>query len=197
MAEGEIDSLTVEAMRVVPRDQFVPPALRHQAYADRALPLEEGATISQPHVVEIMTRAIRPRPGLRVLEVGTGSGYLAALLSHIGCLVHSIEIVRALADSARARLAQLGYGNVEIRHGDGHAGWPEAAPFDAILISAATEVVPGPLLDQLAPGGRLVAPLGKADRVQWLTLLEKEATGPLRRRVLLAVRFIPMRREVR
>jgi protein-L-isoaspartate(D-aspartate) O-methyltransferase len=197
MAEGVTDSATLEAMRVVPRDQFVPLAHRELAYADRALPLEEGATISQPHIVAIMTQAIRPRPNLRVLEVGTGSGYQAALLSHIGCRVHSIEIVRSLADSARARLATLGYRDVEIRHGDGYRGWPEAAPFDAILVTAATEKVPQPLLDQLAPGGRLVAPVGKTDRVQWLTLLEKDEAGALGRKVLLPVRFIPMHHDVR
>ena len=196
-SEGVTDSATLEAMRAVPRDQFVPPELREHSYADRALPIAEGQTISQPQIVAFMTQAIRPRPGLRVLEVGTGSGYQAALLSHIGCRVHTIELVQALADSARARLDRLGYGDVEVRHGDGWLGWPEAAPFDAILVTAATEKVPSALIDQLAPGGRLVIPVGREDRVQWLTLIEKDERGDLRRRSMLPVRFIPMRRDLR
>ena len=196
-SEGVSDPATLEAMRAVPRDQFVPPELRDQSYADRALPIAEGQTISQPQIVAVMTQAIHPRPGLRVLEVGTGSGYQAALLSHIGCRVHTIELVKALADAARERLDRLGYGDVEVRHGDGWLGWPEAAPYDAILVTAATETIPGALLDQLAPGGRLVAPVGKEDRVQWLTLIEKDAQGELRRRSMIPVRFVPLRRELR
>jgi protein-L-isoaspartate(D-aspartate) O-methyltransferase len=193
-AEGVTDSATLAAMRAVPRDEFVPLAYRKQAYADRALPIEAGATISQPHIVAIMTQAIGPRPGMKVLEVGTGSGYQAALLAHTGCTVYTIELVEELARSARERLTRLGYGDVQVRHGDGYLGWPEAAPFDAIIVTAAPDTVPQPLLDQLAPGGRLVVPVGSENRVQWLTLIERSPLGELRRKVLLPVRFIPMRR---
>lgn len=191
------DPATLEAMRAVPRDQFVPPEFRDLSHEDRALPIAEGQTISQPQIVALMTQAIRPRPGLRLLEVGTGSGYQSALLAHIGCQVHSVERVQALAESARERLDRLGYRGVEIHHGDGWLGWPDAAPYDAILVTAATETIPGPLLDQLAPGGRLVIPVGAEDHVQWLTLVEKDERGEARRRSLLPVRFIPLRRELR
>ena len=191
------DPATLEAMRAVPRDQFVPLEFRDLSDEDRALPIAEGQTISQPQIVALMTQAIRPRPGLRVLEVGTGSGYQSALLAHIGCRVHSVERVQALAESARERLDRLGLGGVEIHHGDGWLGWPDAAPYDAILVTAATETIPGALLDQLAPGGRLVIPIGQEDRVQWLTLVEKDEKGEVRRRSMLPVRFIPLRRELR
>lgn len=193
-AQGVRDSATLAALRAVPRHEFVPAAWRFLAYADEALPIGHGQTISQPAIVAIMTEAIRPRPGLRVLEVGTGSGYQAAVLAAAGCRVHSIEILAPLADSARARLARLGYA-AEVRTGDGYAGWPEAAPFDAILLTAAPERVPAPLLAQLAPGGRLVAPVGPEGGVQELRLLEKDARGRVRTTKLLPVRFVPMRGE--
>lgn len=193
-AQGVRDSATLAALRAVPRHEFVPPAWRFLAYADEALPIGHEQTISQPTIVGIMTEAIRPRPGLRVLEVGTGSGYQAAVLAAAGCRVHSIELLAPLADSARARLARLGY-PVEVRCGDGYAGWPEAAPFDAILVTAAPERVPAPLLAQLAPGGRLVAPVGPEGGVQELRLLEKDARGRVRATKLLPVRFVPMRGE--
>lgn len=195
-AAGVRDSATLAAMRAVPRHEFVLPGDRRLAYADEALPIAEGQTISQPHVVAIMTEAIRPRAGMKVLEVGTGSGYQAAVLAAIGCRVYSIEIVRALADRARARLSRLGY-DVQVRHGDGYLGWPEAAPFDAIVITAAPETMPRALVDQLAPGGRLIAPVGGEHDVQQLTLVEKDAQGRETRRELLPVRFVPMRKDVR
>ena len=196
-AEGVTDSATLAAMRAVPRDEFVLREFRNQAYADRALPIEAGATISQPHIVAIMTQEIRPRPGMKVLEVGTGSGYQAALLAHIGCDVYTIELVEELAVNARDRLARLGYGGVHVRHGDGYLGWPEAAPFDGILVTAAPDTIPAPLVEQLAPGGRLVIPVGKENHVQWLTLLERNLDGELRKKALLPVRFIPMREGLR
>lgn len=192
-AGGVRDSLTLAALRAVPRHEFVPRELAALAYLDEPLPIGHGQTISQPTIVAVMTEALRPRPGLRVLEVGTGSGYQAAVLAQAGCRVHSIEIIRALADSARARLARLGYREVRVRHGDGYLGWPEAAPFDAIILTAAPERLPQPLVDQLAPGGRLVAPIGPEGAVQELQLVVKDAHGRLRVEKLLAVRFVPMR----
>jgi protein-L-isoaspartate(D-aspartate) O-methyltransferase len=196
-AEGIRDSATLAAMRAVPRHEFVPASYRHAAYLDEALPIAHEQTISQPYVVAFMTEACRPRPGMKVLEVGTGSGYQAAVLAEIGCRVHTIEIVRALADSARDLLRRLGYANVEVRHGDGYLGWPEAAPFDAIVVTAAPETMPAPLVEQLAPGGRLIAPVGGQQFGQELTLVEKDAAGNTQSTRLLPVRFVPMRKDVR
>lgn len=192
-AGGVRDSATLAALRAVPRHAFVPAPLAASAYADEALPIGRGQTISQPTIVAIMTAAIRPRPGLRVLEIGTGSGYQAAVLAQAGCRVHSIEIVAALADSARARLRRLGYGAVQVRLGDGWLGWPEASPFDAIVVTAAPERMPQALVDQLAPGGRLVAPVGPQGGVQELRLLAKDARGKVSVTNLLPVMFVPMR----
>jgi protein-L-isoaspartate(D-aspartate) O-methyltransferase len=192
--QGVRDSATLAAMRSVPRHEFVAPGLREVAYADEALPIEEGQTISQPFLVAFMTESIRPRPGMRVLEVGTGSGYQAAVLAAAGCRVWTIELLKPLADSARARLERLGYGSVQVRHGDGYQGWPDAAPFDAIVVTAAPETIPAPLVEQLGPGGRLVAPVGGQAQVQKLTLLEKFAPDSVTSTVLLPVRFVPMRR---
>lgn len=192
-ASGVRDSATLAAMRSVPRHEFVRPQDRRLAYDDQALPIPEGQTISQPSVVAIMTEALRPSPGMKVLEIGTGSGYQAAVLAAIGCRVYTIEIVRVLADSARTRLTRLGYGNVVVRHGDGYLGWPELAPFDAIVLTAAPETMPQALVQQLAAGGRLVAPVGAEHDVQSLVLLEKDATGRVTTRHLLPVRFVPMR----
>jgi protein-L-isoaspartate(D-aspartate) O-methyltransferase len=196
-AQGVRDSATLAALRAVPRHEFVPPAYREAAYLDQALPIAHEQTISQPYVVAVMTEASRPRPGMKVLEVGTGSGYQAAVLAETGCRVYTIEIVKALADSARVLLRRLGYESVEVRHGDGYMGWPEAAPFDAIVVTAAPETIPKPLVEQLAPGGRLVAPIGAQDEVQELTLLEKDARGNVKRTRMLPVQFVPMRKDVR
>ena len=193
---GVRDSATLAAMRSVPRHEFVPPRLRDMAYLDQPLPIGEEQTISQPYIVAVMTEALRPRPGMTVLEVGTGSGYQAAVLAAIGCRVHSIEIIRSLADSARARLARLGYA-VEVRHGDGYLGWPEVAPFDAIIVTAAPESMPAALVEQLASGGRLVAPVGGEHQVQRLTLVEKDSRGRVKQSELLPVRFVPMRKGLR
>ena len=195
--EGIKDSATLRAMREVPRHELVPAELRDEAYENHPLPIGFGQTISQPYIVGYMTEIVRPRPGMRVLEVGTGSGYQAAVLAATGAQVYSIEIFRALADTARARLERLGYRNVTVRHGDGHDGWPEAAPFDAILVTAAAGHIPPALPRQLRPGGRMVIPVGSVYGAQYLILVEKDAKGSLRTRSLLPVAFVPMLSGVR
>jgi protein-L-isoaspartate(D-aspartate) O-methyltransferase len=195
--QGITDSLTLAAMRAVPRHEFVPEDQRAWAYADTPLPIGHDQTISQPAVVAFMTQVIRPRPGLRVLEVGTGSGYQAAVLAETGARVWTVEIFRALADEARARLRRLGYERIQVRHGDGYAGWPEAAPFDAIVVTAGANSIPPPLIRQLAPGGRLVMPVGDPWTDQRLVLLEKDATGGIVSHDLLPVRFVPLLRGER
>jgi protein-L-isoaspartate(D-aspartate) O-methyltransferase len=191
------DSLTLRAMRTVPRHEFVPEDQRAWSYADTPLPIGRGQTISQPVVVAFMTQVVRPRPGLRVLEVGTGSGYQAAVLAATGARVWTVEIFRALADEARARLVRLGYREVQVRHGDGYAGWPEAAPFDAIVVTAGADSIPPPLIEQLAPGGRLVMPVGNPWADQRLVLLEKDSAGRVASQDLLPVRFVPLLRGER
>ena len=195
--QGIRDSSTLAAMRAVPRHEFVPIEYREHAYLDEPLPIGREQTISQPFIVAYMTEALHLRPGMKVLEVGTGSGYQAAVLAEMGCRVHTIEIIQALADGARTRLERLGYAGIQVRHGDGYLGWPEAAPFDAILLTAAPERVPPVLVAQLAPGGRLIAPVGGEVEVQKLVLLEKNPTGRVKRTELLPVRFVPMRKGVR
>lgn len=162
-ARGITDPLVLQAMRDVPRDRFVPVSLVHLAYDDSPLPIGEGQTISQPYIVAAMTAAARLKPGARVLEIGTGSGYGAAVLSRIAADVYTVERIGALASAARARLEQLGYATVHVREGDGSLGWPEHAPYDAILVTAAAPQTPGALLQQLVVGGRLVMPVGAAD----------------------------------
>ena len=191
-AQGVADKATLDAMRAVPRHQFVPPELRDRAYGDHPLPIGYGQTISQPYIVAYMTEMIRPRRGMRVLEVGTGSGYQAAILAELGCEVYTVEIFEALATSAAERLKRLGYGRVTVRHADGHFGWAEAAPFDAILVTTAAGYIPPILIEQLKPGGRLVIPVGSVYGVQNLILVEKDASGDVWTRNLLPVRFVPM-----
>ena len=189
-----IDPAVLRAMREVPRHLFVPEEARPFAYENRPLPIGHEQTISQPYIVALMTDLLKPRPGDNVLEVGTGSGYQAAILSRLGARVHSIEIVEPLATRAKARLAELGYADVEVRGGDGYAGWPERAPFDRIIVTAGADRIPGPLLDQLRPGGRMVIPLGgKPDSLE-LTLVDKDLKGRVRKRALLPVRFVPLTR---
>ncbi len=195
--QGIQDPATLAAMRAVPRHEFVPPDQRLYAYDDTPLPIDHGQTISQPAVVALMTQLVRPRPGMRVLEVGTGSGYQAAVLAETGARVWTIEIFRVLADEARARLARLGYRGVTVRHGDGYAGWPEAAPFDAIVVTAGADSIPPALVEQLAPRGRLVMPVGNPLLDQELVLLEKNAGGRVASRRILPVRFVPLLRGVR
>jgi protein-L-isoaspartate(D-aspartate) O-methyltransferase len=184
-------------MGTVPRHEFVPLDQQELAYEDIPLPIGHEQTISQPAVVALMTELVEPRVGKRVLEVGTGSGYQAAVLAEAGCRVWTIEIFGALAADARARLNRLGYTKVTVRHGDGYAGWPEEAPFDAILVTAAADSIPPALLDQLAPGGRLVMPVGDQFPYQQLVLVQKDAAGRLTSRQLLPVRFVPLLRGVR
>jgi protein-L-isoaspartate(D-aspartate) O-methyltransferase len=184
-------------MRTVPRHEFVPPDQRAYAYLDMPLPIGHDQTISQPAVVALMTELIAPHPGKRVLEVGTGSGYQAAVLAQTGCRVWTIEIFQVLAEEARARLARLGYSTVTVRHGDGYAGWPEEAPFEAIVVTAAADSIPPALLEQLAPRGRLVMPVGDPDSEQQLVLVQKDAAGRLASRELFPVRFVPLLRGER
>jgi protein-L-isoaspartate(D-aspartate) O-methyltransferase len=189
---GITDSATLRAMRTVPRHLFVPEDVRALAYANRPLQIGYDQTISQPFIVAYMTEQLHLTRASRVLEVGTGSGYQAAVLAEIAGEVYTIEIVAPLADSARARLARLGYRRVHTRTGDGYAGWPEAAPFDAIIVTAAPDSVPPPLVAQLKPGGRIVIPVGAAGTVQVLQLIEKAAAGRTTTRSLLHVRFVPL-----
>ena len=173
--------------------QFVPRSIRDHAYDDRPLPIGEGQTISQPYIVALMTEAVRPQPTFRALDVGTGSGYQAAILAELVDQVYSIEIVASLAAEATDRLAELGYENVEVRHGDGYRGWPEHAPFDVIIVAAAPKKIPQPLIDQLAPGGRLVIPVGES--IQELVVVEKQSDGKIKRSRITGVRFVPMTGE--
>lgn len=161
-ARGITDPLVLAAMRAVPREAFVPPASEELAYEDRPLPIGHGQTISQPYVVAAMTAAVAVRPGARALEIGTGSGYGAAILAQIAAEVYTVERIRPLAEEARDRLAALGYANVHVKEGDGTLGWPEHAPYDAIVVTAGGPRVPAALLDQMAIGGRLVMPVGPA-----------------------------------
>src|SRR5688500_2159073 len=175
-----LDPAVLRAMREVPRHLFVPEEARDFAYESRPLPIGHDQTISQPYIVALMTHLLKPGPGDRVLEVGTGSGYQAAILSRLVGRVHSIEIVEPLAARAATRLSELGYDNVEIRSGDGYAGWPERAPFDRIIVTAGANHIPRPLLDQLRPGGRMVIPLGRRPDTLELTLVDKDLKGRVR-----------------
>jgi len=193
---GITDERVLAAMRKVPRHEFVEPEYRDKAYIDSALPIQEGQTISQPYIVALMTESARLREGDRVLEVGTGSAYQAAVLAEIAGEVYTIEINEALARQAARRLAAMGYANVRARQGDGYLGWGEAAPFDAILITAAAPRVPEPLIEQLRPGGRLVMPLGSSPFAQELVVLTKKENG-VEREVIAGVAFVPMTGEIR
>jgi len=181
-------------MRRVPRHLFVPAGLRREAYDDNPLPIGHGQTISQPYIVACMTEQIAPTRTTRVLEIGTGSGYQAAVLAEICAEVFTIEIIPELAGQAATVLQQFGYKNVHLRTGDGWKGWPEAAPFDAIIVTAAAEAIPPPLLDQLKEGGRMIIPLGPARGAQDLVLVTKQ-NGKVRTRPLIPVRFVPFVRE--
>jgi protein-L-isoaspartate(D-aspartate) O-methyltransferase len=176
----------------VPRHEFVPAALRGEAYANHPLPIGAGQTISQPYIVAIMTHLLRVGPGDKVYELGTGSGYQAAVLGEMGVEVYSVEIVPELAERARETLRRLGFANVKVRAGDGYLGWPEAAPFDGIIVTAAADHVPKPLIDQLAPEGRLVMPVGVSGWIQQLVVMEKTPAGTLKRKEVLPVRFVPV-----
>lgn len=182
----------LRVLRVTPRHLFVPEAIRDQAYDDCALPIGSGSTISQPYIVALMTELLAPQKHQRILEIGTGSGYQAAVLAQLAKHVYTIEIMPDLANSAREKLARLGYPNVIVRHGDGYRGWPEEAPFDGIMATAAPAEVPQTLIDQLARGGRLVAPVGTG-WAQDLIVIEKHADGTLATSSVVPVVFVPMK----
>ncbi len=190
---GISDSRVLEAMRKVPRHLFTPPESRSTAYSDCPLPIGFGQTISQPYIVALTTELVEPKPKAKALDIGTGSGYQAAILAELVQSVYSIEIVDELASEARQRLADLGYENVHIRSGDGYRGWPDQAPFDIITVAAAPDHVPQPLVEQLAPGGRMVIPVGSF--YQDLLVIEKSDRGVVTQRSVSPVAFVPMTGE--
>jgi protein-L-isoaspartate(D-aspartate) O-methyltransferase len=187
-----LDERVMTAMATVPRHEFVPDGERRHAYENRPLPIGYGQTISQPYIVAVMTDLAEPQPGCRALEVGTGSGYQAAVLAQLCEQVFTIEIIEPLAAQATARLAALGYANVTTRHGDGYYGWPEEAPFDVILVTAVADHIPPPLLRQLKPEGRMIVPVGTRFTTQQLVLVEKRADGRVTTRQVLPVAFVPL-----
>ncbi|MDX1710245.1 MAG: protein-L-isoaspartate(D-aspartate) O-methyltransferase [Rhodovibrionaceae bacterium] len=187
-----LDKDVLEAMRAVPRHEFVPEGMREHAYADRPLPIGHGQTISQPFIVALMSHLLKVEAGDKVLELGTGSGYQAAVLAEMGLQVASIEIIPELAEDAAADLERAGYGDVATRTGDGYYGWPERAPFDGIVVTAAASHIPPPLVRQLKPGAHMVIPVGSPFAAQQLVLVEKLPDGGTRTRQLLPVRFVPL-----
>lgn len=191
-ASPKVDREVLDVLARVPRHAFVPPAERTDAYENRPLSIGYGQTISQPYIVALMTALARPQRGQKILEIGTGSGYQAAVLAEFGARVYTVEIVAPLAKPAAQRLQALGYRTVETRIGDGYYGWPEHAPFDAIVVTAAAASVPPPLIEQLAPGGRMVIPVGTAYFTQMLMLVDKRADGRVRTRQIAPVRFVPL-----
>jgi protein-L-isoaspartate(D-aspartate) O-methyltransferase len=189
------DPRILAAIGSVPRHLLVPFAYRAEAYNDYPLPIGLGQTISQPSLVALMTHLLRPDEDDVVLEVGTGSGYQAAILSKLVDMVYTIEIVEPLAQSARQALQELGASNVHVRHGDGYLGWPEHGPFDGIIVTAGAEDVPAPLLEQLKPGGRMIIPVGPRNKVQTLRLIIKRENGEISEEAISWVRFVPLTRE--
>jgi protein-L-isoaspartate(D-aspartate) O-methyltransferase len=192
-ARGISDPATLRAMRAVPRHEFLPLRLRDEAYADYPLPIGHGQTISQPYIVAFMTEAIRPQPGEKILEIGAGSGYQAAVLAEAGADVYTVEIVGPLAEMARQTLARLGYDKARVLHADGFRGWPEHAPYDAIVVTCAPDRIPPALIEQLREGGRMIIPVGGGMN-QELVLLRK-AGGTIEKQSVLPVRFVPMTGE--
>jgi protein-L-isoaspartate(D-aspartate) O-methyltransferase len=195
MARGIHEERVLAAMAKVPREEFVPPNSRAESYEDGPLQIGYRQTISQPYIVAFMTEQLRPKRNDRVLEIGTGSGYQATILAELVAEVYTIEIIEPLAKMAEGTLQRLGYKNVHVKAGDGYKGWPESAPFDAIIVTAAPDHVPQPLIDQLKEGGRMIIPVGDFGN-QELYLLEKK-NGELQRRAVLPVRFVPMTGEAR
>ena len=187
-----LDDTVMQAMSALPRHEFVPPTMRRFAYLNNPLPIGEGQTISQPYIVALMTHLMNVDKDAIVLEVGTGSGYQAAVLAHLVHHVYTIEIIETLGTRAEDTLARLGYDNVTVRIGDGYAGWEEHAPFDAIIVTAAPEEVPQPLIDQLKPGARLVIPVGPQHGYQSLQVLEKQQSGKAKVTDILPVGFVPL-----
>ena len=190
-----LDARVIGAIRKVPREAFVPSSERDLAYINRPLPIGHGQTISQPYIVAVMTDMLAVAPGSRVLEIGTGCGYQAAILAELAARVYTVEVVAPLAAAARERLVSLGYRNIEFRVGDGGLGWPEAAPFDRIIVTAAAPTCPGALIEQLSPGGRMVVPVGRTGFTQTLTLIEKDADGRITESPTLPVAFVPLVRK--
>jgi protein-L-isoaspartate(D-aspartate) O-methyltransferase len=189
--KSEISEAVLAALGRVPRHLFVPDELRGGAYANRPLPIGQGQTISQPYIVALMTELVRAGPGSKILEVGTGSGYQAAVLGELGAEIYTVEIVPELGRNAASLLTRLGYGAVRTRIGDGYLGWPEAAPFDGILVTAAPDHVPPPLTQQLKPGGRMVIPVGPGG-AQNLMLMIKRADGTIETQEIIPVAFVPL-----
>ena len=193
---AELAPEVMRALAEVPRHEFVPPEREEQAYENRPLPIGYGQTISQPYIVALMTDLLKAGAGSRVLEVGTGSAYQAAVLAELGVRVYSVEIIAPLEESARRRLERLGYRDVDVKLGDGYYGWPEHAPFDAIIVTAASDHVPPPLVRQLAPGGRMVIPVGPRFGIQRLLVVEKDDDeDAVFARSILPVRFVPLTGE--
>jgi protein-L-isoaspartate(D-aspartate) O-methyltransferase len=192
---GVTNAAVLAALRKVPRHEFVPASQQSQAYEDHPLPIGLGQTISQPYIVALMSELAQVQRGQRVLEIGTGSAYQAAVLAELGAEVYTIEILEPLARSAAERLKRLGYDKVVAKAGDGYLGWKEHAPFDAILVTAAAEPVPPPLIEQLKPGGRLVIPVGQLGELQNLMVLEKDAAGKVHSRNVCPVVFVPLTRD--
>lgn len=186
------DKRVMTAMKRVPRDQFVPPELRRHAYENRPLPIGDGQTISQPYIVALMTHLLATNADHRVLEIGTGSCYQAAILAQLVKQVYSVEIIPTLAKNAQKKLIDLGYTNITIRNGDGYYGWPEYAPYDGILVTAAAPFIPQPLIEQLRNGGKLIIPVGLPYRYQALMLVEKKPNGQLETTEILGVAFVPL-----
>ncbi|WP_297703789.1 protein-L-isoaspartate(D-aspartate) O-methyltransferase [uncultured Eudoraea sp.] len=193
LARDISDPATIKAMRNVPRHEFVPPDMQPYAYVDNALPIGMKQTISQPYIVAYMTQVLKLKEHDRVLEVGTGSGYQAAILGQIVDTVYTIEIVEALAFTAKNRLLSLGYGNIVVKTGDGYLGWPEKGPFNAIMVTAGAEEVPEPLLKQLKEGGRMIIPVGPHNGIRQLLLITKKS-GKIKTKEVMAVRFVPLTR---
>ena len=189
---GAMSPAVRAALGKVERHRFVPAAQQSLAYRNHPLPIGSGQTISQPYIVALSTDLIAPQAGQRVLEIGTGSGYQAAMLAEIVAQVYSIELVPSLGKEAAERLKTLGYANVEVRIGDGYAGWPEQAPFDSIVVTAAAPRVPEALVQQLKPGGRMVIPVGASFEAQQLLVIEKRADGSVEKKSVLPVRFVPL-----
>ncbi len=190
------DPNVLKAMRTVPRHAFMPAGQQRYAYQDSPYPIGEGQTISQPYIVAFMTEALTLDPNSKVLEIGTGSGYQAAVCAEMAKAVYTIEIIEVLAQRAARTLKELGYRNVFVKAGDGYYGWPQKGPFDAIIGTAAAERIPPPLLDQLAEGGRMILPCREAGGLQYLALITKDAKGRLKRERVLPVRFVPMTGQV-
>ena len=191
LPRGVASVAVLDAMRSVPRHLFVPENMQKSAYDDCPLPIGQGQTISQPYIVAYMTEQIEPYPDMKVLEIGTGSGYQAAILAHIGCEVYTVELLEEHAEIARQALSELGYGKINIRHGNGYAGWSENAPYDAIIVTAAPDYIPSALIDQLKTGGKMIIPVGDVHAVQSLKLITKNEESCTFTDLML-VRFVPM-----